>query len=78
MTIFDDWLAKAKDAETAKKKAERESRPKGQKCSNCLHHCGHPFSPRYQYCKLGKSSGTPNWCAKTKPGAWCQKWEVKP
>jgi hypothetical protein len=68
---FDEQEAKRK----AMLAAERKSRPKGQKCANCLHHQGHPYSPKYHYCKLGKSQATPNGYAKTKASGWCQKWK---
>jgi hypothetical protein len=78
MSAMDEWLEKAKADADARKKAERASRPKGQKCSNCLHHRGHEFSPKYHYCKLGKSERTGNGFAKTMASGWCAKWEVKP
>jgi len=78
VSLFDEWLQTAKSKEAERQKAERDSRPKGQKCSNCLNHRGHPFSPKYHYCSLGKSQHTPNGFAKVKPGGWCGKWEVTP
>jgi hypothetical protein len=75
MSLFDEWLEKAKVSADEKSKAEKASRPKGQKCSNCKFHQGHIFSPKYHYCRLGKSPFTPNGYAKTNPGAWCNKWE---
>ena len=78
MSVMDEWLEKAKAEADAKKKAERASRPKGQKCSNCLYHRGHEFSPKYHYCRLGKSPHTPNGYAKTQASGWCAKWEVLP
>ena len=73
----DEWLEKAKADLAAKKKEERASRPKGQKCSNCLHHRGHQYSNKYHYCKLGKSNQTSNGFATTKASGWCEKWEGK-
>lgn len=78
MSIMDEWLRKAKAESTAKKKAERESRPKGQKCSTCVFYRGHEFSNKYHYCRLGRSNHTPNGYAKTTAGGWCSKWDVKP
>jgi hypothetical protein len=78
MTQMDQWLENAKLEAAEKRKAEKALQPKGQKCSNCLHHRGHSFSPKYHYCKKGTSPHTPNGYAKTKAGGWCQKWEVKP
>lgn len=85
MSLMDEWLEKAlADAEAkkaaakaAEKAAEKAARPKGQKCSNCVFYRGHPFSPRYHYCSLGRSRHTPNNFAKIKPGGWCAKWEEK-
>ena len=78
MNLMEEWLKKTKAEARAKKKAERESRPKGQKCSSCIHHRRHEFSDKYHYCKLGTSKHTPNGYAKTAASGWCQKWEVKP
>jgi hypothetical protein len=77
MSIFDDWLEKAKADAAEKAKAEKAARPKGQKCSNCKFQLAHSFSPKYHYCRLGKSSHTPNGYAKTSAGAWCNKWTSK-
>lgn len=70
-----EWLEKQLSKTKSQRLAEAQERPKGQKCSNCLHHCGHYFSPKYHYCKLGKSKHTPNGFAKTTASGWCQKWE---
>ena len=78
MSLFDEWLEKAKADQLAAKKAERAARPKGQKCSNCKHHVPHNFSPKYHYCRLGRSEHTPNGLAKTTPGNWCAKWKETP
>jgi len=78
MSLFDEWLEKAKADSDAKKKLERQSRPKGQKCSTCIHHRGHEYSPKYHYCKLGSSKHTPNGYAKTKASGWCSNWKPKP
>ena len=75
MSLFDKWLEDAKKAKIAKDKAERAARPKGQKCDTCKHHQGHPFSPKYHYCTLGRSNHTPNGYAKTKASGWCSKWK---
>ena len=77
MSIMDEWLEKAKaDAQSAKN-AEKALRPKGQKCSNCTHHRGHAFSPKYHYCTLGKSKHTPCGNAKTMASGWCKSWGGK-
>jgi len=78
MTLMDEWLEKAKADNAAKKKAEKVDRPKGQKCSNCLHHRGHEFSPKYHYCKKGTSKHTSNGYAKTMASGWCARWEGQP
>jgi hypothetical protein len=75
MSLMDEWLEKAKADAAEKAKVEKAARPKGQKCSNCKFHRGHEFSPKYHYCRLGKSPHTPNGYAKTKAGGWCAKWE---
>jgi hypothetical protein len=78
MSLFpDEWLETAKREADERKRAEKASRPKGQKCSNCLHHRGHPFSPKYHYCAKGTSKHTDNGMAKTKPGGWCKLWEAR-
>ena len=74
MSPMDEWLEKAKRDAAEKVKAEKEARPKGQKCSNCMHHQGHPFSERYNYCTLGRSNKTNNGFATTKRGGWCARW----
>lgn len=79
MSLFpEDWEEKARQAERQRNAMEKASRPKGAKCSNCIHHRGHEFSPKYHYCKLGRSRHTPNGYAKTKAGGYCTKWEGKP
>lgn len=77
MNQMEQWLEAAKNDAEAKMKADKALRPKGQKCSNCLHHRGHAFSPKYHYCSKGKSKHTPNGYAKTKPGGWCKIWEAE-
>jgi hypothetical protein len=78
MNQMDEWLKNAKAQTAAKKKAERAARPKGQKCSTCLHHRGHAFSEKYHYCKKGTSKHTPNGFAKTTAGGWGSMWESQP
>ncbi len=78
MNPMEQWLSDADKAMADEKKAERANRPKGQKCSNCLHHRGHPFSPKYHYCSKGTSKHTGCGMAKTNPGGWCKLWEVQP
>jgi len=73
--IWDQWLEDAMRQKKERDKAERGERPKGQKCSNCLHHQGHPFSEKYHYCMKGKSSRTSHGYATTKRSAWCNRWE---
>ena len=75
MSLFDEWLENAKQDADAKKKAEKAARPKGQKCSTCEHHRGHPFSPKYHYCTKGTSKKTNSGYATTKPGSWCSQWQ---
>lgn len=72
---MDEWFEKAKADEVARKKAERESRPKGQKCSTCVHFRRHWVSPKYHYCAIGTSRHTGNGLAKTSPTKWCQNWK---
>lgn len=75
MNPMDEWLEKAKLNKADLFKAmEKASRPKGQKCSNCAHHQGHPFSEKYNYCTLGRSNKTDNGFATTKRGSWCARW----
>lgn len=72
---MDEWLEKAKADQSAKKKAERAARPKGQKCSTCDYFRAHPFSPKYHYCANGRSKHTGCGMAKTSPTKWCQNWK---
>jgi hypothetical protein len=74
---WDQWLIDAKRQQQERNKAERAARPKGQKCSTCEHHRGHPFSPKYHYCTKGTSKHTSNGWATTKPGSWCSQWQSK-
>lgn len=78
MNPMDKWLEDAKKQAKQKRLFERQSRPKGQKCSNCINHQGHQYSPKYHYCKLGSSPHTGNGFAKTKASEWCARWEAKP
>ena len=75
ITLFDEWLHKAEADTKAKKKADRQARPKGQKCSTCDHCQRHLWSKKYWYCTLGKSDRTDNGFATTTPGNWCSKWK---
>jgi hypothetical protein len=69
-----EWL----DSQERKRKEEikqQRQMHKGQKCSNCKNHVGHPFSPKYHYCRLGRSVFTPNGFAKVKASGWCDRWK---
>ena len=78
MSLFDKWIEDAEKAKRAKDKAERDARPKGQKCSTCKHMIMHPYSVKLNYCNLGSSKITNNGKATTKRGSWCVKWEAEP
>ena len=77
MSLFDKWIEDAEKAKRAKDKAERDARPKGQKCSTCKHMIRHPYSEKYNYCFLRDSTRTTILKATTKRSAWCNKWEAK-
>jgi len=77
-SLFDKWVEDAKARKKAIDKADKATRPKGEKCSTCKHHIGHEFSPRYHYCTLGRSKHTSNGYAKISPRGWCAEWRAKP
>lgn len=70
-----DLLEEAYTETFIKKKVLRMSRPKHEKCSNCIHLLPHAYSPNYIYCRKKTSNHTDNNYAKTLRSNWCNQWK---
>lgn len=66
------WLARQKIAVVTTQKAEKG----GPRCGTCKHMRGHPWSPKYKYCALGRDTRTTTGLATTRPNKTCRLWEA--